>query len=162
VFVNQEDERIAEAVNRLQLAAVQLHGEESPEQVERLRKNLPMDCAVWKAVPGAGDIPTVASTGADRLLVDSQAVGQRGGTGRRFDWSLIEKHPERSELVLAGGLNPDNAAEADRLMTWALDVNSGVEASPGNKDKKLLEEFFGKLRAPSKARHSKQRDGKGS
>ena len=70
---------------------------------------------------------------ADRLLLDTQVGEQSGGTGQRFDWSLLaglDKH----RLLLAGGLNPDNVQEAGRCGCLGLDLNSGVESAPGIKD----------------------------
>ena len=146
VFVDAPLERVATTARALGLAAVQLHGDEPPAFVARLRPELPPGCEIWRAVRVRDAIPPLAATGADRLLLDTWRDGRVGGTGERFDWSLLADHPDRASLVLAGGLTPANAAEADRLGVWALDVNSGVEDAPGVKSAAKLAAFFGALR----------------
>jgi indole-3-glycerol phosphate synthase/phosphoribosylanthranilate isomerase len=136
VYADQEPEDIAAHAGELALSAVQLHGSESPRTVERLRALLPPGCQVWKAARVRERIPLRAESGADRLLLDGPA------TARSFDWSLLAEYPERSEVVLAGGLRPDNVAAAAALGSFALDVSSGVEASPGHKDPARISEFF--------------------
>jgi indole-3-glycerol phosphate synthase/phosphoribosylanthranilate isomerase len=150
VFVNEEPDRVVERATSLGLSAVQLHGEEPPEQVASLRERLPHACEVWKAARVAEGIPAPAEAcleaGADRLLLDAFRPGQRGGTGERFDWALFAAHPQRERFVLSGGLAPENAAEADALGAWALDVNSGVEDAPGLKSAERLAAFGRALR----------------
>lgn len=146
VFVNAELGEVVAAADELGLVAVQLHGDESAAYVTSLRPLLPRGCAIWKAVGVAHRVPELAETGADRLVLDASVPGARGGTGQRFDWGLVTALAERGELILAGGLRPDNAAEADALGVWALDVSSGVEAAPGRKSGARLAAFFGALR----------------
>ena len=142
VFVNADPDEIARTARELGLAAVQLHGEESAEAV----RALDVPCEVWKAVRVQDRVPTLAETGADRLSLDAFSPEARGGTGKRFDWRLPAEHPERERLVLGGGLDPDNVAEADALGVWALDVNSGVEEAPGIKSPAKLEALLAALR----------------
>jgi len=146
VFVNAEPAAVASVAATLGLRAVQLHGEESAGYITRLRPLLPPGCVVWKAERVSACVPAVDATGAERLLLDASVAGARGGTGSRFDWGLVSEHPQRDQMILAGGLRADNAAEADSLGMWALDVSSGVEAAPGLKSAALLTEFFGALR----------------
>ncbi len=150
VFVNAPVEEVAAAARALRLSAVQLHGEEEPGYVAALRPDLPRGCAVWKAVRVRDRIPLLAETGADRLVLDAHREGQRGGTGQTFDWSLLRDHPGRGEVVLGGGLSAHNAAAADGLDVWALDVNSGVESSPGVKPAGHQRGFFAALRGESR------------
>ncbi|MCP4677896.1 MAG: bifunctional indole-3-glycerol-phosphate synthase TrpC/phosphoribosylanthranilate isomerase TrpF [Deltaproteobacteria bacterium] len=146
VFVNDDIDRIASLVDTLDLGAVQLHGEESPEYVEELRKRIPLDREIWKAVRIGEHIPTaVDETGADRILLDTFKRGVPGGTGERFDWSLL-KGRDLSSVILSGGLSPEVAAEADAMLPFALDVNSGVEVEPGVKSADMLADFFAVLR----------------
>jgi phosphoribosylanthranilate isomerase len=84
--------------------------------------------------------------GADRMLLDARHASLRGGTGRRFDWQLLQGLAGRERLVLAGGLDAGNVREAQRLGFGALDVSSGVESAPGVKDPARLDAFFGALR----------------
>jgi indole-3-glycerol phosphate synthase/phosphoribosylanthranilate isomerase len=146
VFVDEDLELVARIAWELNLSAVQLHGNENAPLMQRLRKTLAPDCAIWKACRVSDSIPTKEEIGADRLLLDTYEKDRSGGTGKSFDWNLLRSYPQRNEVILAGGLNPSNAAEADSLGVWALDVNSGVEHSPGIKDAALLNDFFAALR----------------
>lgn len=145
VFVNEPIERTVELARRLGLAAVQLHGEETPEQVGAIRTALPPACEVWKSVRVADRI-ALEPTAADRVLLDARHPSLRGGTGQRFDWRLVQGLAGRDRFVLAGGLDAGNVREAQRLGCGALDVSSGVESSPGLKDPARLDAFFGALR----------------
>lgn len=147
VFVNEEPDCVLRHARSLELSAVQLHGDEDQEYVKNLRSSLPADCAIWKAISVCDSLPIDIPQFADRLLLDTKASGQRGGSGQSFDWNLLADFPLRFELVLAGGLNRDNAEQADDLGVWCLDVNSGVEESPGKKSPGKLKEFFEILRA---------------
>ncbi len=156
VFANQQPEEIAAAAAQLGLAAVQLHGNEAPDEVRRVRALLPPNCEVWKAVRVRQRIPGKSESGADRLLLDGWTPGKLGGAGHTFDWTLLEGHPERTELILAGGLNAGNVDRAAALHTWGLDLSSGVESAPGKKDPgKLLEFFAARRRIPGRGDHTR-------
>jgi indole-3-glycerol phosphate synthase/phosphoribosylanthranilate isomerase len=143
VFTDAAPELVARHARELGLAAVQLHGAEDPATVAGVRALVPEGCEVWKAVPGRAPLPSRADRGADRLLLDGGAPGgPPGGTGRRFDWAVLAGYAELGEALLAGGLDPANAAEAARWLPWALDVSSGVESEPGRKDAARLAAFF--------------------
>lgn len=142
VFVNDPPDRVAEVAARLELAAVQLHGNESPEVIAGLRELLPPGCAVWKAVSVDAAIPDWRVTGADLVLLDTAHPGRRGGTGRPFDWTLLRGLADRSRYGLAGGLRAENVRTAGRLGMALLDVSSGVELAPGRKDPARLARFF--------------------
>jgi len=151
VFADQDPAEIAGIARRLDLTAVQLHGNESDAIVRQVRASLPSSCEVWRAFPVSGAIPSRGERGADRLLLDGGpwpgGTGNRlGGRGVTFDWRLLEGYPERDEVVLAGGLRAENVAEAASRGTWALDVSSGVESTPGEKDPARLAEFFARRR----------------
>ncbi len=158
VFVNEDAARVGEAAHRLHLAAVQLHGDEGRESVAAVREAVPPGCAVWKAerVGPGRPIRGAGAWGADRVVLDRYAADARGGTGRRFDWDELANHPERHDMILGGGITPDNAAEADALGPFALDLSSGVERAPGDKDPGKLEALFTALRGQGRgagARH---------
>jgi indole-3-glycerol phosphate synthase/phosphoribosylanthranilate isomerase len=140
VFADQPASDIAELAVRLQLSAAQLHGDESPDEVGKVRRAVPAATAIWKARRIRERIPDRGE--ADRLLLDGWAAGRLGGTGRVFEWSLLDRYPERGDVVLAGGLRASNVAAAAALGTWALDASSGVESAPGRKDPGLLQTFF--------------------
>lgn len=142
VFVNEEPDRVAARAAAAGLAAVQLHGDETPEEVERVRSAVPNECEVWKAVRVRDTIPHWRDTGADRVLLDAFAPDRRGGTGRRFDWSLLADLADRDRYALSGGLDPDNVARGARLGLGLVDVSSGVEQAPGRKDAELVRRFL--------------------
>lgn len=142
VFADQRPGDIATMATTLELSAVQLHGNEAPDAVARVRAGLPPGCEVWKAVRVQDRIPMRQETGADRLLLDGWAADKLGGTGRPFDWSLLRAHPERAELIVAGGLTAANVDRATALDPWALDLSSSVESAPGRKAREKLDEFF--------------------
>jgi indole-3-glycerol phosphate synthase/phosphoribosylanthranilate isomerase len=140
VFADQPPEEIAGLAGRLGLRAVQLHGSETEAFVEEVRALLPPGTEVWKAQPVRNRVAPRGN--ADRVLLDGWSAERRGGTGHRFDWSLLDGAAERDRLILAGGLGPKNVTEAAGLGTWALDASSGLESGPGRKDPVLLRSFF--------------------
>jgi indole-3-glycerol phosphate synthase/phosphoribosylanthranilate isomerase len=89
---------------------------------------------------------------ADRVLLDTFVKDARGGTGKSFDWRSLERAGgdefDRSRIILAGGIDADNARRASKLGCFAIDVNSGVEilGSPGKKDRRKIENLFARLR----------------
>lgn len=154
VFRNAGINTIAQTVESLGLAAVQLHGDEDAAFIEALRARLPGQCQIWKAVgitldKASGEPLPNLDYPADRLLLDTvvkTAVGsQSGGTGQAFDWTVLDGL-DKSRLMLAGGLNPDNALSAAQVGCLGLDFNSGVESAPGRKDASKLEAAFAALR----------------
>lgn len=151
VFVDEDPRVIGDAARALDLAAVQLHGDESREQVAAVRAAIPRDCAVWKAERVIHGIDGPTRWGADRVLVDAYVQGEQGGTGQRFDWSLFSRHPERAEMILSGGITPATAADADARGGYAIDLASGVERAPGHKDADKIDALFGALRGRSRA-----------
>jgi indole-3-glycerol phosphate synthase/phosphoribosylanthranilate isomerase len=150
VFVNDGLSRIARLADDLRLAAVQLHGEEPPEFVSELRGSLPPGCEIWKArrISDTGDIPDAGECGADRVLLDAFGEHSRGGTGKTFDWSVLEGRAGNGGRILAGGITPENAHRASCLGCYGIDVNSGVErtGAPGSKDFDKIDRLFGNLR----------------
>jgi indole-3-glycerol phosphate synthase / phosphoribosylanthranilate isomerase len=146
VFVDAAPELIVRLATELRLSAVQLHGDEGPETVRSLRDRLPPSCEVWKAWRVQGPLPRPDELGAERMVLDACAPGGRGGTGQSFDWGPVRRHPDRERILLAGGLKPENAAEAEALGVWALDLSSGLESAPGVKSPARIDAFFGALR----------------
>lgn len=142
VFVNERPERVAHAARVLSLRAVQLHGDETAADVAALRPHLPHGCAIWQGVAVRGRIPASATPGVDLTLLDSFAEGHRGGTGRSFDWQLLEGSRLQYPFGLAGGLSPANVALAATYGARILDVSSGVESAPGCKDAALVQAFL--------------------
>jgi phosphoribosylanthranilate isomerase len=137
LLVNAEPGYTAKAIEVVKPDIVQFHGTETPEWL-RLLKGL-SSVEIWKAL-GVKDAETLKKSdrfvdAADMLLFDAPAQALPGGTGTRFDWSLLADHQHKLPWGLAGGLTPDNVAEAVRLTRAPLvDTSSGVESAPGVKD----------------------------
>ena len=148
LFVNPSEAYIAEVLKTVPLGVVQLHGDETPEFCEAQRRR------VLKAIPVAGpDDLANARRYPCPLLLDAKAPpGVYGGTGKTFDWSLLQGFEHNYPLTLAGGLDASNVREALAIRQWfALDVSSGVESAPGIKDLKKMREFFAAVsRGPAK------------
>lgn len=142
VFRNASQDEVVSTATRLSLNTVQLHGDESAEWIATLRKQLPDNIAIWKAFSIRDHLPARDIPHVDRYLFDN---GQ-GGSGQRFDWSLL-KGEDLHNVMLAGGLSPDNCAEAALTGCIGLDFNSGVESAPGIKDPQKLADVFQQLRA---------------
>jgi phosphoribosylanthranilate isomerase len=134
VFVNQTEEDILAIANRVGLDYLQLHGDESPALVSRLKSRLP----VIKAIRVKEPFRTGALTrykDAAAFLLDGFDSKQYGGTGKTFDWKVARRAKSYGRIFLAGGLTPGNVKEAIRTAApYAVDVCSGVEAKPGKKD----------------------------
>ena len=138
VFVNQPVEHVSSVASLVRLGAVQLHGDEPPEYATRIA------APVIKAVPvGAGDDPLAAWPPAVMCLLDVHDPVTRGGTGRTIDWAAAARIAAARRILLAGGLTPDNVAEAVALVRpFGIDVSSGVEQAPGVKDHQRLRALF--------------------
>lgn len=141
VFQNHSVEEVCNLANALELSAVQLHGDEDQAFVDDLKQNLDDDVEIWKAYGVMDEMPSFINN-VDRHLLDSKVGSQSGGTGVAFDWTKIND----KNVMLAGGLNPDNVAEAAELGVKGLDLNSGVETEPGKKSKEKLDQAFKAIR----------------
>ncbi|MCP5516808.1 MAG: phosphoribosylanthranilate isomerase [Verrucomicrobiales bacterium] len=150
VFVNPSESEVREAVQTCGLTAVQFHGEETPEFCARF---LPLPVIKAFRIKDAESLAALpAYDMAHAWLLDAYVPGQRGGTGARFNWNLaIEARKLGRPIILAGGLTPDNAAQAiHEVHPEALDVSSGVESAPGIKDPALIHRFMAGVRAMRK------------
>jgi phosphoribosylanthranilate isomerase len=149
VFVDAPTETLLRSGKILALDVLQLHGDETPEQVREAAAAGPW--LVWKAVRirTAGDFVHAAerfADSADGLLLDGWHPSARGGTGTPFPWEMIAEHraklPPHLSLVVAGGLRADNVAHACALLhPSVVDVSSGVEEAPGIKDADAIRAF---------------------
>ena len=142
VFVNATLPELATAVEDEQLTMVQLHGDEGPSFcMEAARRT---GCKVIKAlrVRSAADIQAAEAFRTAFHLFDAHRTGTAGGTGESFDWELLAGRRSDVPMILAGGLRPDNVAEAIAVARPnAVDVASGIESSPGIKDHELMAAF---------------------
>ncbi|HUP60236.1 MAG TPA: phosphoribosylanthranilate isomerase [Thermoanaerobaculia bacterium] len=140
VFRDASVDYMAEIANVVGLDLVQLHGSESDEDV------LAVGMPVIRAFRIAASLPDM-TTSADWLLFDTYDERRAGGTGRRFDWSLLADYERTKPFFLAGGLAPDNIEEAIQVVhPDAIDVSSGVEFEPGVKDHVKLRDLFERAR----------------
>jgi len=149
VFVDQEVSEVNEIVQYCGLTMVQLHGSESPKYCDE------MSCRVMKAFRIRSENADSASEPyfdpyfgyAEGFLLDTYSKTMAGGTGQVFDWRLLDAIRPPGPLILAGGLTPENVGEAIRQAhPFAVDVNSGVEISPGRKDVDKILKFVDEVR----------------
>jgi phosphoribosylanthranilate isomerase len=146
VFRDEAPQRVVQKVQQAGLGGAQLHGHESAQETAWIRSRLPV---VIKAFP-AGDrtIGRFAEFGADYLLID----GDNPGSGAVFDWRLAEGVADPTRLIVSGGLQPANVAQAiAHLRPAGVDVSSGVESSPGRKDPWKVRDFIVNARAAETA-----------
>ncbi|WP_036768094.1 bifunctional indole-3-glycerol-phosphate synthase TrpC/phosphoribosylanthranilate isomerase TrpF [Photorhabdus australis] len=141
VFQNQSSTFISHTAHTLSLAAVQLHGAEGEIYIQELRKILPENCQIWKAIDVSKGAFHTKAGNIDRYLLDNG----KGGTGKSFDWQLLEEK-SLDNVMLAGGLNEENCQQAAKYGCSGLDFNSGVESSPGIKSSHKLNKVFQRLR----------------
>ena len=139
VFVNATAEQINKAENTCHLNWIQLHGDEDPKFCHSF---LSHNVKTMKAirVKTQTDIKQAESFFTDAILLDAFDPQKYGGTGLTFDWNIIGHIGKR--VFLAGGINPDNAAQAVKLGVYGIDVCSGIEAEPGKKDHKKMKKLF--------------------
>jgi phosphoribosylanthranilate isomerase len=148
VFVDEDELILRSVAEKAGVHVLQLHGDESPEFAARMRA---AGWEVWKAVRArhADDFSAAAARYAgavDALLVDGYTPDTHGGAGVRFDWEAVAARrgelPTGMRLIAAGGLRPENVADAVRILRpHAVDVSSGVESAPGRKDPQAVREF---------------------
>jgi len=142
VFVNWPPQVVDALARALRLHTVQLHGAESPEEVDVLARTHRVIKAVQvRRVFRPASLSRFRH--ADGILLDGFARGLHGGTGRALDWNLARAARRYGRIILAGGLTPENIAQAIRVAEpYAVDVASGVEARPGRKDPARLRALF--------------------
>ena len=139
VFVNQPLEYVNGVASLVRLGAVQLHGDETAGFASAI------SVPIIKAIPlGAADEARAAEwPAATTLLLDAHDPVKRGGTGRTIDWTAAAAVAARRRVLLAGGLTPENVADAvARVRPYGIDVSSGVERAPGIKDHQRLRALF--------------------
>jgi phosphoribosylanthranilate isomerase len=145
--VDADDALLDAVIEALQPDMLQLHGKEPPARVAALKKRFGLPVMKAIAVAAKGDLAAVAAyaTAADRLLFDARAPREAtrpGGLGRTFDWRLLENLDPGMPFMLSGGLDPGNVGEALRIThAPGVDVSSGVERAPGEKDPDKIRAF---------------------
>jgi len=139
VFVNPSVDEVKKITSNFENAILQFHGDEEDSFCRQF------DQLFWKTIrvkdsqslEAMNDFPS-----ADAILLETFSQDAYGGTGKVFDWGLLEKISVQRKFVLAGGINPKNIKEAVSVDPWCIDVNSGVESSVALKDKALMDEII--------------------
>ncbi|MEG4986120.1 phosphoribosylanthranilate isomerase [Microcoleus sp. BR0-C5] len=152
VFANTTIENICQVAAESNLSGVQLHGDETAEYCDRLREFLP-GIEIIKALrvktPETLATAAVYAVRVDTLLLDAYHPGQLGGTGKTIDWMMLSEFRPPCPWLLAGGLTPDNILNAiDSAICnnfSGVDLSSGVEIAPGDKDLTKVTQLFAKL-----------------
>ena len=142
VFVNAPPEEVLRAAGEAGLDLAQLHGDETPEWVAAVRAG---GLAVMKAlrVRNADDLEHVERYEADLILLDAYSEKARGGTGERFDWGVAKSLKGRGNIVVSGGLAPENVREAIEFFEpYGVDASSSLEDAPGKKNEDSVRRFI--------------------
>lgn len=147
VFVDATLEIISEKIKEYKLNVIQLHGDESPNFCERVRRTEPVE--VWKVFGikdqfDFNDLKPYEPV-VDKFLFDTKGK-EKGGTGYVFDWSVLNDYPSTIPFVLSGGIGPDELEKVNKILKtglpiYAIDVNSRFESKPGLKNISALKKF---------------------
>lgn len=146
--VDADDALLAGAVEALRPDLLQLHGDESPQRVAAVKARFALPVVKAVAIAEPGDLARIADYArvADRLLFDARPPREAtrpGGLGKRFDWTLLQNLDPGLPFMLSGGLDAGNVAEALRITgAPAVDISSGVERAPGEKDPEKIRAFI--------------------
>lgn len=143
IFANQSLAEIKEVITNCELDYLQLHGNESPDFCQQFQ--LPVIKAF--RIEDRSSLEQLAQYQVDKYLLDTYVPNQLGGTGQTFNWQLAKEAQQSREIILAGGLDPSNVAQAVKTVDpWAVDVSSGVETKPGNKDQKQIKRLVKRVK----------------
>ena len=144
LFMDDDAAFVRQAIDAIQPDLVQFHGAESDDWCAQFGRRYLKAIAMGE---GAAALPSLRRyPGAAGLLLDGHGLGEAGGSGKAFDWSLMPRDLTQP-LILAGGLTPANVADAIRLAEpWGVDVASGIESAPGIKDAHKLADFIAAVR----------------
>ncbi len=155
VFVNDPLEQVVQSSEDLGLTMVQLHGDEGPAFCGEVPRRTGARVIKAAQVAGPGDVRDLERYHVDFHLLDARAQAPqkqalRGGTGETFDWTLLSERRSKVPLILSGGLNARNVAEAiAATRPFAVDSASGTESAPGKKDEEKLRAFFAAVEGSS-------------
>jgi phosphoribosylanthranilate isomerase len=143
VFVDASAAELARIRDKVGLDCLQLHGDEPPELVEQFLPH----CYKALRVRDGSVVESARRYPGEHVLLDAYVPGLPGGTGATFDWSVARSVGAERKVTLAGGITPDNVAEAVRAAApFCVDTASGVESSPGRKDRALVHELVRRAR----------------
>jgi phosphoribosylanthranilate isomerase len=142
LFMNQDASTIMEVLKHVELDILQFHGEEPEDYCVSFNKPYLKSIAMGGKTPD--EIPEYSS--AQAYLLDSNELGQPGGSGKAFDWGNIPKNINKP-VIVAGGLSPDNVTQAIQcIQPYAVDVSSGIESAKGIKDSEKMKTFINSVR----------------
>lgn len=147
VFADHDLETVVDTAKNLNLSAVQLHGHENDAYIKQLKPALPSYCKLFKAINGNKPLPSQKPDFIDKYIVDNQTASQLGGTNQCFNWDDLKHTALLDDVFIAGGINLDNVLRANNIGAYGLDINSGVESTPGVKDPMKIQELFNLLRS---------------
>jgi phosphoribosylanthranilate isomerase len=156
LLVDADDALIGDIIAQVKPDLLQLHGKESVERVTAVRAHFGKPVMKAIAVECAEDLRSLADyeSVVDKILFDAKSpkdANRPGGHGRSFDWRLLSKVSRKKPIMLSGGLAPENVADAIRIVhPDAVDVSSGVERAPGEKDPEKIKAFAANARAAAK------------
>jgi phosphoribosylanthranilate isomerase len=144
VFADPDPSEVFAAIQHCQLNLLQFHGSETPEFCQQFGL---MTMKAFR-MANADSLPLMSAYHTDAFLLDSHVAGQPGGTGQTFNWDLaLQAKKFGKPIFLAGGLTPQNVAEAVRkVQPFGVDVSSGVEKAPGKKDARKMQDFVAAVR----------------
>lgn len=152
LVVNPQDAFLEEMLSQVPIDILQLHGAEQPQRVQQIKQSTGLPIMKALGIATAQDLREIDRYAeiCDQLLIDAKpAPGAKlpGGNGLAFDWQLLENHTWKIPWMLAGGLTPDNVAQAVRVtQARQIDVSSGVESAPGTKDMEKMRNFVAQAR----------------
>jgi phosphoribosylanthranilate isomerase len=145
VFVDENAKKVIEIAQDCSLDMLQFHGKESPEYCAQFKDSYKIIKAF--RIQDKKSLESINNYDVDYYLLDTHVDGLKGGTGKTFDWKLIEGYELLRPVILSGGLTPENVGSAiQNVAPYGVDVSSGVEALPGKKDLKLMKEFVDNVR----------------
>lgn len=151
VFVDEQVNAVKEICDFCDIHTVQLHGNEPPAYLKELNRFI-----IIKAfrIKDDNDLRPMAVYKPHAFLLDSYVKGAMGGTGISFNWEIAKQAHKYGTIILSGGLTPENVKEAiHRVKPYAIDVSSGVESSPGRKDRTLIKRFIKNAKEESEIFH---------
>ncbi len=153
VFVNEEKKVIVRKCLQYQLGCIQLHGNEQPEYLAKLRSMLPAGIKIIKACSIKTEEDILQTSGYEEhceyLLFDTSTTGY-GGSGRTFDWNILQYYSGETPFLLSGGIGPESITALHRFQhrKWAgIDLNSRFETAPGIKNTGILTTFVQKIKS---------------
>jgi phosphoribosylanthranilate isomerase len=144
VVADLKHDDILELIDETGICCLQLHGNESPKELAKF------PISVYKSfrVDKEFNLETLQRYKGSAYLLDTYVEGALGGTGKTFDWDIAIKAKAYGRIILAGGLTPENIAEAvKKVQPYAVDINSGVESAPGKKDRNKIGRLFKIIRS---------------